>query len=424
MPKYKLGEDFLLGTAASSIQIEGGDTNNTWYKWCEAGHILDKSSCITACDHWNRVDQDTALLKKMNVRTHRMSLEWSRLEPSPGKYSAEAMAHYRYEIELLAANGIEPLVTLHHFSEPLWFHELGGWKKQGNAQYFINYVSYIVQQLGDLVREWVTFNEPNVYVYFGYVIGLFPPGSKNLSEALAILAEIIKTHMQIYILIHQIRKEKNFPGPTLVGAANHVRVFDGITHTGRLTARAVDYLFNELSMEGTTRGRLVFPLPSRGWKPKKSRYADFIGINYYTRNVVEFVWESSKYFHTMSCDRNLEKNDLGWDIYPKGIYQVCKKYYKKYRLPIYITENGISDRDDSRRASFITDHLAYLVQARAEGVEINRYYYWSLMDNFEWLDGEKGFFGLYHCNFRTQERKARKSAELFARISAEKEFDI
>lgn len=424
MAKYKLGEDFLLGTATSSTQIEGGDTNNTWRQWCEAGHILDKSSCITACDHWNRVDQDTALLKRLNVHTHRMSLEWSRLEPLPGQYSKEALDHYRYEIELLTSNGIQPLVTLHHFSEPLWFHELGGWLKSESADYFTNYVSYVVGHLGDLVREWVTFNEPNVYSYFGYAFGNFPPGSKNLGEALSVLAQIIKTHIKTYEIIHRVRKEKGFRGQTMVGAANHVRVFDGVTKAGKLTARAVDYLFNELALEGLTKGRLMFPLSSRGWKYRKGRYADYLGINYYTRNIVEFAWESSKYFHTMSCDPNCEKTDLGWDIYPEGIYQVCKKYYPRYKLPIYITENGISDGADTRRAGFITDHLAYLIQAVKEGIKIERYYYWSLMDNFEWLDGEEGYFGLYHCNFRTQERKARKSAEFFARICAEREFDL
>lgn len=423
MKKLTLDKNFLLGTASSSTQIEGGDTNNTWYKWCLEGHILDGSTCLTACDHWNRVEEDTELLKSLNIQTYRMSLEWSRVEPEPGQYSPENLNHYRKEIELLIANGIEPLVTLHHFSEPLWFHELGGWLKPGNSDFFLNYTRYVAENLGDLVKEWVTFNEPNVYVFFGYALGLFPPGERDLGKALQVLKELIKTHIKVYELIHEIRQEKGFSGVAKVGTAHHLRVFDGVTFPGKITAGVVDYFFNKLSAEGFTTGKMMFPLKI-GFSLKKGRYADFLGINYYTRNIVEFVWEYYKYFHVLSCDDCLDKTDLGWDIYPEGIYRVCKKYYERYRLPIYITENGISDQSDRKRPQFIVDHLAQLMKAKAEGAEIERYYYWSQMDNFEWLDGEQGFFGLYHCDFRTQKRTARKSAELYARLSKEKEISI
>jgi beta-glucosidase len=432
MVTFKLDGNFMLGTATSSTQIEGGDRNNTWYKWCEAGHIKDSTSCFTACDHWNRVEQDTRILKSLNVQTHRLSLEWSRLEPAPGQFSAEAMKHYRDELALLLGNNIRPLVTLHHFSEPLWFQALGGWKKPENAELFIAYARHVVENLGDLVSDWVTFNEPNVYVSFGYEAGIYPPGSCDLPAALGVNALLIETHVKLYGLIHQIRDEKKFGGRTMVGAAIHIRVFDGITPPGRLAAAAVDYMFNALCMEGMTTGRLMFPLP--GWASgyKKGVYADFLGINYYTRNIVEFALDPSNYFHRLVNDRDLTKTDLGWDIYPKGIYRVCKKYYDKYRLPIFITENGISDRFDDRRPDFIADHLAYLAQAVGEGVEVQRYYHWSVMDNFEWLDGETGNFGLYHTDFKTQERAARKSAALYARICREKgitkgmeeEFDL
>jgi beta-glucosidase len=421
MVTFKLNKEFMLGTAAASTQIEGGDKNNTWYHWCEAGHISDSSSCITACDHWNRVEQDTEILKSMNVQIHRMSLEWSRIEPVAGQFSEEAMKHYRDEIQLLRDNNIKPLVTLHHFSEPLWFQERGGWTKAENTELFIAYARYVVENLGDLVCEWVTFNEPNVYTSFGYVVGIFPPGVRNLFISLKVKAEIIKTHVKLYHLIHYIRNERNFSGETMVGAAIHLRVFDGITFIGKKIASAVNYVFNELFMAGMTTGCLKFPLPHKGYRNKKGRYADFLGINYYTRNIVEFAWDPTIYFHRLVTDKGLHKSDLGWDIYPEGIYTVCKKYYHKYKLPIYITENGISDKHDSRRPDFIVNHLAYLAKAINEGVQIERYYHWTLMDNFEWLEGESANFGLYHCNFRTQERTARKSAELYAQICKKKE---
>jgi beta-glucosidase len=422
MDTFKLNREFMLGTATASAQIEGGDTNNTWYKWCEAGHIKDSTSCITACDHWNRVEQDIEILKRLNVQTYRMSLEWSRIEPTLGNFSAEALKHYRHEIELLLDNNIKPLVTLHHFSEPQWFQDRGGWKRPGNSEFFVEYARYVVENLGDLVCEWVTFNEPNVYTTFGYELGIFPPGSRNLFESFKVQAEIILTHVKLYLLIHKIRNEKKFKGKTMVGAAIHLRIFDGISYIGKKAAGVVDYLFNELFMEGMTTGRLMFPLLRCGYKYKNGIYVDFLGINYYTRNIVEFALNPSNYFHKLTNDKVLDKTDLGWDIYPEGIYMVCKKYYSKYKLPIYITENGISDKYDNRRPNYIASHLAYLAKAINEGVQIEKYYHWTLMDSFEWLDGESANFGLYRCDFRTQERTARKSAELYAQICKKKEL--
>lgn len=422
MRSYKLGDKFMLGTATSSVQIEGGDKNNTWFRWSEAGHISDSSSCITACDHWNRVEEDTVLLKELNVQTHRLSLEWSRIEPSTGNFSEKAIQHYRKEIQLLLANNIKPLITLHHFSEPIWFLDQGGWLDPNNAELFIKYVRYVVENLGDLVSDWVTFNEPNVYANLGYVIGIFPPGTNDLCQFFRVSSEIIKTHVKIYRLIHEIRKEKGFEGKTMVGVAMHLRIFDALTLMGRIAASGVDYFFHQIFMEGMTTGRLLFPLSHKGYKYKKGQYVDFLGINYYTRNIVEFVFSPTNRFHRCVCDKNLDKSDLGWDIYPEGIYRICKKYYAKYQLPIYITENGLSDRCDDRRSSFIADHLAYLAKAIDEGIPIERYYHWSIMDNFEWLEGESARFGLYHCNFRTQVRTARASAKLYTRICRTKEI--
>ncbi|HEY5563212.1 MAG TPA: family 1 glycosylhydrolase, partial [Clostridiaceae bacterium] len=312
------------------------------------------------------------------------------------------------------------LITLHHFSEPQWFQNMGGWKKPKNSELFVEYARYVVENLGDLVCEWITFNEPNVYTTFGYDLGSFPPGSKNVLESSKVKAEIIKTHVKLYKMIHTIRDDKNFKGKTMVGAAIHIRIFEGISHTGKIIANALDYIFNELFMVGMTTGRLMFPLLRKDYEYKKGRYVDFLGINYYTRNIVEFAFDPLNYFHKLVKDKDLQKTDLGWDIYPEGIYMLCKKYYSKYKLPIYITENGISDKYDNRRPEYIVNHLAYIAKAINEGIQVDRYYHWTLMDNFEWLEGESAKFGLYECDFRTQERIPRQSAELYAQICKEK----
>jgi len=189
-----------------------------------------------------------------------------------------------------------------------------------------------------------------------------------------------------------------------------------------LTAKYVDYIFHHIFLVGLTSGTLLFPIPQNEHKIEKGNYMDFLGVNYYTRNIVEFSLNPNNYCHKLVKDKNLYKSDLNWDIYPKGIYRICKKYYKKYNLPIYITENGISDKYDNRRPDYIFDHLAFLLKAINEGINVERYYHWSLMDNFEWNEGESARFGLYHCDYATQVRTARKSVELYALICRNKEL--
>ncbi|MHC1694367.1 MAG: glycoside hydrolase family 1 protein [Eubacteriales bacterium] len=424
MGRFNFGKDFLFGTASSSVQIEGGDKNNTWYNWCGEGHIADSSTCYTACDHWNRVEEDTDLLVSLGVGTYRMSFEWSRIQPSPEHIDEEALSHYRHELKLLCGYGIRPLVTIHHFSEPQWFMDKGGWAVHGNSEYFIRFAKLCVERFGDLVSDWVTFNEPNVYSTMGYFTGIFPPGKRSLRLTLRVRSEMISCHVRLYSMIHEIRKEKGFEGQTKVGFAMHIRIFDSFTTVGKIIARIVDYAFNTMFMEGMTCGKLCFPLPKRGCSCCCGKYADFIGINYYTRNIVEFVLDPRSLFYRYITDMTLDKNDLGWDIYPEGIYRVCRRYYDKYSLPIYITENGICDRHDNRREKYITDHLSMLARAIDDGIKIERYYYWTLYDNFEWLEGESAPFGLYKCDFNTMERIPRPSTSEYKRICRQKEIDF
>lgn len=419
---FELPENFLMGTATSSAQIEGGDTNNTWYRWCVEGHVKDGSNCIVANDHWNRIEGDIEILKQLNVDTHRMSLEWSRIEPEKGKYFREAIEHYRNEISLLLKNNIKPLVTLHHFSEPLWFHEMGSWKKAENTAFFLEYVRYVIEELGDLVTDWITFNEPNVYSFMGHVIGFWPPGERKLRKAFKVQKSMVGAHIEAYRLIHDIREKKEFPGKTMVGAAIHIMIFEGVSFAGKMVARLADYLFNDLLMEATVTGKMRFPLWGKDYSYPQGKYVDFIGINYYTRNLLRFTFQPDTFFIKLDTDKKLDKNDLGWDIYPKGLYDSCKKYYSKYRLPIYITENGISDSQDKKRAEYICSHLLNISEAIHEGIPVQRYYYWTLMDNFEWIEGERAFFGLVECNFKNQERTMRRSVKLFGEICKKKKL--
>lgn len=423
MKPLQFSKSFLMGSATSATQIEGGDQNNSWYRWCQIpGHIRDGSSCIRADDHWNRYIQDIQLMKELHPDVYRMGIEWSRIEPEQGRFSQTAIRHYRDEISLLLQNNIKPLVTLHHFTNPLWFEDLGGWESPDAAALFIRFTRFVVNELGDLVNEWVTINEPNVFLINGYERGIWPPGKKNIFAMLKAFRNIIIAHVQSYREIHRIRVERNFPGQTLVGAAYHLRIFDPLHDKLRnaIPARLIQYLSQDLFLEGMGYGKFSFPLGFGNYPLGKGKYYDFLGINYYTRDIVNLAFEPANMFGRLTVKKNAPCNDLGWEIYPEGLYRLCKMVYQKYQAPIFITENGICDAHDSQRARFIYDHLQQVSLLHQEGIPVERYYYWSLIDNFEWAEGESGRFGLVANDFETQQRTIRKSGRFYGEICLKK----
>jgi len=411
MKPFKLPEGFLMGCATAATQIEGGDRNNNWYDWCIRGNIRDGSSTLRADDHWNRFKEDIGLLTALNQKVYRMGIEWSRIEPENGIFNEKAMAHYRDEISLIVKIGIRPLVTLHHFTHPLWLAEEGGFETSKVVEYFERYVRYVVSNIGDLVSEYITINEPSVYVVNGYVFGIWPPGKMKFGLSVKVYINMTKCHIAAYKAIHEIRA--GYAGKTMVGVANHLRIFIPYNRFNPLdyfAAKIMSYYFQDGIVKLMSKGTLVFPLNILLPRHMKGNYCDFIGINYYSRSAVKFRGLQD------GVRPGAPLNDLGWEIYPDGISILCEKFYKKYKLPIWITENGTCDNSDSFRAEFICGHLEKLSQTIDKGVRVERYYHWSLMDNFEWLEGLSARFGLVHVNYHTEERRIKRSGELYAEI--------
>lgn len=415
MDTFKLPEGFLMGCATAATQIEGGDKNNNWYDWCTKGRIKDATSCFRANDHWNRYEEDIEIMKQLNLDVYRMGIEWSRIEPVKGQFDPEAIARYRKEIELLKGSGITPLLTLHHFSHPLWLCNEGEFENESIIEYFERYTRYVVENLGDLVSEYITINEPNVYATNGYFFGDWPPGKKSLRLALKVFRNMTLCHIAAYKAIHEIRTTKGFEGRTMVGVANHLRVFDPSSGSplDYFAAKAMDYLFQGAIIKSMATGKLRFPI-GFGSPLGKGRFYDFIGVNYYTRSVVHFKGFKDDVMP------NTPRNDLNWEIYPTGLYKLCKRFYKEYNAPIWITENGTCDTTDSFRAQYIYDHLYQVSKLYSEGVPVERYYHWTLMDNFEWIEGESARFGLVHCDFETQKRTMKKSGEFYSELCKSK----
>jgi beta-glucosidase len=411
----KLPEELLLGVATAATHIEGGEQDHNWYQWSEQGKIKDGSHCKVACDHIHHVREDVQLIENLGCQTYRLGLEWSRIEPEEGKFSDEGIAFYWKELQLLQEKGIKPLVTLWHFSNPLWVEREGGWTNPKTVDRFLNYVAFVVSKLGDWVNDWITINEPNVYLFFGYFEGIWPPGKEgDIRGFIKGANHFCQAHCKAYQLIHQLQENAN------VGVAHHLRVIDP-ANRWPLTMTAVkltERVFQGMFLEAMTVGSFQKPLKNEGIP--MGQYADFIGINYYSRDIIKGTMKPGQLFGERLVAVDAEVNDLGWEIYPEGLGRVATKMWEKYQLPIYITENGTCDREDDFRKKYIFDHLKVLVETIQQGVKIERYYHWSLLDNWEWAEGESARFGLYHNDFRTQKRTLRASGEYFKRICKER----
>lgn len=404
MSSFRLKEDMRVGVASAATQIEGGDRNNSWYDWYLKGNIKDGSDPSRACDHYIRYREDADLMASMGIRDYRMGVEWSRIEPEEGVFSEEALAHYREEILLLNSRGIRVLLTLHHFTIPLWFADMGGFLSDRAAEIFLRFVGKVVETTGDLVSEYITINEPNVYAVNSYFYGIWPPGIRSFSAVIDFYRSMTVCHTGAYLLIHRIRKQMGY-SDTKVGVANHIRIFEPACRFNpwhQICAGLMDLLFQKAITRSMSLGKRTFPIGRcKGVKPGK--YYDFVGVNYYTRSTVSGFRDGVR--------KGAPVNDLGWEIYPEGIVRACRMLFEKYPAPIYVTENGTCDNNDDFRARYIYDHLKALCEST---LPIAAYYHWCFTDNFEWTEGESARFGLVHVDYETQERTIKESGKYFS----------
>jgi beta-glucosidase len=413
--RFSFPEDFLWGASTSAQQVEGNITNNDWAAWEEAGKVAVRSGI--ACDHYHRFSADFDLAAAIGHNAHRFSIEWSRIEPEEGRFSDAERQHYRDVLLALHARQMEPVVTIHHYTFPRWLAEKGGWDCPTIERYYLRYVQYVVDAYGDLVRWWITLNEPVVQAFKGWLIGQWPPGRVgDYPRALQVIRRMLRSHVLAYHAIHERRRDAmvSVAKHCLALTPNHPRnPFDWIS------TRTRGFLFNELFLDALQTGRLAIPGQFFERLPF-GRTLDFIGINYYTRDFVRntglnlpgLVGASA----TLELERRIGKrNDLGWEVYPEGLGYFLRAF-RRYRLPILITENGIPATDEDDRWGFIYLHLWQVMRAMATGIPVVGYLYWSLLDNYEWTDGYTARFGLIGVNFKTQDRIVRPSARWLAEV--------
>jgi beta-glucosidase len=414
-PSLKFPKGFLWGAAASSHQVEGHN-HNSWTEWENLpGKIADGSRSGMACDHYRRFEADCDDLKRLNHTTHRLSLEWSRLEPEPGRWDGREFEHYRKVLAALGKRGIEPMVTLHHFTNPVWFERLGAFSHDESPDMFARFAAQAAQELGAPVKLWCTINEPVIYAYFGYLSGLWPPGERDFGRTVLVLRHLLSAHALAYRALH------GELGRTIkVGIAKHMRIFDpwNPRHPGdRSAARLNDFMFNRAVLIALTSGRLRPPLALRRTDPALAGTLDFIGVNYYSRELVRFrPHRPGDLFSELRTKADAPHNSLGWEIYPEGLLRVLT-YCQRFGLPLYVTENGIPTENDAARVQFIAGHLKEVHRAIKHGVDVRGYYYWSALDNFEWAEGYTARFGLIDVNFKTQKRTIRESGRFLADVA-------
>ncbi len=411
---------FKWGVATSAHQIEGGNEQSDWWEWEKLpGKVKHGDQSGAATDHWNRLEEDADLIKSLNASVYRFSIEWAKVEPHEGFYNEEAIRHYQDEVKILNARGIESWVTLIHFTLPQWLAKKGGLEWEGFPDAFARYARKVSEALGPLgVKTWMTLNEPMVVIAAGYLNGVFAPGEKRKIEDLeGPIAGSLRAHMLGY------RAIKGAIPDARVGVAHHLRIFDpaDVNPLSFWLAKSLDNAFNWAFVMALETGKFKATIPlQKGLDiriPELKGTQDFLGINYYSRDMVS-IDLFKQGFVKFGTPWNSKKSDLGWEIYPEGFYRVLKAANKKVpNKTILITENGIADSRDHLREKFTKDHLAALHRAITDGVPVEGYCHWSLLDNFEWAEGFEPRFGLFEIDYKTFKRTPRKSADAYGTIA-------
>lgn len=390
MSIFEFPDDFYWGAATSSHQIEGNNQNNDWYFAEQANKV---PQCGMATDSKNLYNEDVELIKTLSCNSYRFSVEWSRIQPDPNSFDDNAVEYYRNIIKLLLENNITPIITLNHFTIPQWFAQIGGWESSKAHEFFTNYVDFITDAFKDLdIPFWLTINEPLVYVFNAYIVGIWPPFITDIRKAFRVIENLKKAHFCAYHAIKQIKPEAH------VSFAKHYRWFRpcscGFSLLNKFSSCIRDHFFNKDFMDYAHYHKCM----------------DFIALNYYTG---EFVKGGLLSLIGDSCSCHADRyvlNGLGWFNTPYELEHALIRY-SKFDLPIFITENGTTAHRDSAYEEYLLNHLRSVALAMEKGADVIGYLYWSLLDNYEWAEGYNAHFGLFD-----KDRKRKKFADVYADI--------
>lgn len=411
--------EFLWGVSTSGHQFEGGETGSQWSDWEKKGQIRSGESRGAACGWWRDAESDLELCRELGLNAIRVSIEWARLEPEPGRWDPAAAERYIELLQAIRKRGMRPFVTLHHFTHPAWFEAQEAFLSPKSPEQFATFAEFAVWTFGAWCQDWLTFNEPNVYAVFGYMFGEFPPAKRGaLRECATVLSNIHRAHALAYERIHRAQKNAS------VGMTIHWTDFQPATNSpaDRLLAHSYDAVFNRSSLQLLRTGSIQFPFGALAPDvPEAVDKTDFIGLNIYNRLHVRSGWDD-RFLSTggLFVPPGVPQGDSGvalpyGEACPEAVVPAVKEY-GKLGVPIYILENGVPDRMDRIRPWVLVQTIHKIAKLVYSGYDIRGYFHWSLVDNFEWNEGWTLRFGLYEMDPVTQVRSPRPSAELYKAI--------
>lgn len=386
-------DHFRFGTSTSAVQIETA-VDHDWQGFTARDNSIFKRTT----DHELLWAKDVEIISSL-APNYRMSFMWSRLQRAPlASLDPEAVNHYRSLLIQLKERNIDIMLVLHHFANPQWFSDLGGWANKQSVACWLDYVKKVIHEFGEFVTLWNTFNEPNLYISLSSLAGLFPPQKTNPVYAWRVLNNISDAHQQAYEILNT-----RTPGKP-VGISHNASMLEGDNFMGILPAKITDWWYMHF-------------IP--GW----FEHGDFFGLSYYSRIgydpfPVTFLNTPEKVI------RNGKAHDDMWEYYPEGLGICLDRYWKRFHKPIIITENGMSTNDDNQRTASIRDYMRIIHASLAKGIDIRGYYHWSTWDNFEWNLGPSYQFGLYACDPETKERVKRPSADVYSSLAHSKKLEI
>jgi beta-glucosidase len=387
-------DNFFFGTSTAAYQIETAFEHDWLGVKAMDGYLFERTS-----DHEKRFKEDAEIIAYC-APNYRMSLMWSKLQRAPyAELHRETVAEYRAFLDDLKTRGVKVMMVLHHFTNPLWFSQNGNWEKTENVALWVDFSKKVVDEFGEYVSYWNTFNEPNVYVSNGWVLGQFPPFKTSLLGARSAIKNMGLAHHMVYDYI-----KAKFPEQP-VGISHNTVIFSAENVWGYLPAKISDRWFMDYLLKPFT-GKL-----------------DFFGLSYYAK--ISHDPQPITYIDTPAKMEKLGKpHDDMWEYYPNGLKECIERYWNKYRLPVIITESGICTADENKQIAAMKDYVKIVHDCLQKGIDIRGYYWWSTFDNFEWNLGPTFCFGLYETDLKTKDRRKRAGADVFHGLAYERRLEM
>jgi beta-glucosidase len=420
----QFGPNFVFGTATAAYQIEGGQVDGRgpciWDTFAATpGNVKNADDGRTACDHYNRWPEDLDLIRDGGFDGYRFSIAWPRLFPEgTGAINQAGLDFYDRLIDGMLERGLKPFATLYHWDLPSALQDKGGWMNRDIGGWFGDYAALVGKHFGDRLHATATINEPWCVSILSHILGIHAPGYRDLRAGARAMHHVLYAHGM---------------GVDALRAAGvkNIGIVTNLEKSEPASEKEEDYkafdlgdaMFNRWFLGGVYKGQypevltkiLDQYLPADYQKDMAivSRPLDWAGINYYSRGL--YAWDDTRpAFPIKQVKGPLPTNDLGWEIYPKGLTDLLVRVSKEYtKLPIYVTENGMSETDDTRRVAFYDDHLKSVLEAQKQGADVRGYFAWSLLDNYEWAEGYSSRFGIVHVDYASQKRTPKGSYRAF-----------